>query len=49
MQTRQKEGDAMMTERELRSLGRKELLEIMIEQGREWKPASCSMKRTWSF
>ncbi len=31
----QKKGDTHMTERQLRSLGRKELLEMMIEQGKE--------------
>lgn len=33
-QTEREEGDRSMTEQELRSLNRKELLEIMIEQGR---------------
>ena len=41
-QTEQKEGDIFMTERELRSLSRKELLEIMIEQGKELE--TCKQK-----
>lgn len=49
LQTRQKEGDAMMTERELRSLGRKELLEIMVEQGREMETCKLQYEKDLEF
>ena len=39
----------MMTERELRSLGRKELLEIMIEQGREMETCKLQYEKDLEF
>lgn len=44
-QTGQEKGGAIMTERELRSLGRKELLEIMIEQGKEMEASKAQYEK----
>lgn len=48
-QTQREEGDRSMTEQELRSLNRKELLEIMIEQGRELETSKAKYERDLAF
>lgn len=48
-QTQREEGDRSMTEQELRSLNRKELLEIMIEQGRELETSKAKYERNLAF
>lgn len=48
-QTGQEKGGAIMTERELRSLGRKELLEIMIEQGKEMEASKAQYEKDLEF
>lgn len=48
-QTEREEGDRSMTEQELRSLNRKELLEIMIEQGRELETSKAKYEKDLAF
>lgn len=48
-QKEQNEGDGFMTERELRSLNRKELLEIMIEQGKEMENRKAQYEKDLAF
>ena len=48
-QTEQKGGDRIMTEQELRSLNRKELLEIMIEQGKELEARKTNYEKDLAF
>lgn len=48
-QTQREEGDRLMTEQELRSLNRKELLEIMIEQGRELETSKAKYEKDLAF
>ena len=48
-QIRREEGDRSMTEQELRSLNRKELLEIMIEQGRELETSKAKYEKDLAF
>ncbi len=48
-QHEQKKGDDDMTEQELRSLSRKELLEMMIEQGKELEFVKAEHKRDVEF
>ena len=49
-QLEKEEGGALiMTERELRSLGRKELLEIMIEQGKEMETCKAKYEKELEF
>ena len=48
-QAEQEEGDRSMTEQELRSLNRKELLEIMIEQGRELETSKMQYEKDLAF
>lgn len=45
----QKEGDQSMTEQELRSLSRKELLEVMIQQGREMEACKSKYEKDLEF
>lgn len=49
LQAEQEEGGVSMTERELRSLGRKELLEIMIEQGKEMETCKAQYEKDLEF
>ena len=48
-QTEKKKGDRSMTEQELRSLNRKELLEIMIEQGRELESGKAKYEKDLAY
>ena len=48
-QTEREKGDRSMTEQELRSLNRKELLEIMIEQGRELETSKAKYEEDLAF
>ncbi len=48
-QAEQEEGGVSMTERELRGLGRKELLEIMIEQGKEMETCKAQYEKDLEF
>ena len=48
-QIQREEGDRTMTEQELRSLNRKELLEIMIEQGRELETSKAKYEKDLAF
>lgn len=48
-QTEREEGDRSMTEQELRSLNRKELLEIMIEQGKEMETSKAKYEEDLAF
>ena len=49
LQAEQEEGGVFMTERELRSLGRKELLEIMVEQGKELETSKSKYEKDLEF
>ena len=49
LQLKQMEGGVHMTERELRSLSRKELLEIMIEQGKEMESCKAKYEKDLAF
>lgn len=48
-QKEREKGDRTMTEQELRSLNRKELLEIMIEQGRELEISKAKYEKDLAF
>ena len=48
-QKEREEGDRLMSEQELRSLNRKELLEIMIEQGRDLEASKAKYEKDLAF
>ncbi len=49
VQIKREEGDRSMTEQELRSLNRRELLEIMLEQGREMENNKAQYEKDLAF